>query len=221
MKYYLLAISFLFILIANGQYENSSFYFANYKLDGADKFEGFKEADLGYYDLEKTKYKQMILTKDSISVRFGSEIVISKKEAIAKGYTFKDDKMYGIAPLNGVSYKEFNDTILALYYQYDNYFSNNGNDYVQPMDKGYLLFIQERNGFYSVEYLEIKGKKMLIHSLDHVDVMEELLKIEDVKNSEKNGVVTYFANPDLSELKTLIKTKCFDDTREYVLNTDL
>jgi hypothetical protein len=51
--------------------------------------------------------------------------------------------------------------------------------------------------------------------------MDKLLEIDDITSSEKDGVITYFANPDLGELKTLIKTKCFDDTREYVLNTDL
>ncbi len=221
MKYFTFLVSFNFLLVTWGQYENSSFYFDIQKLDTSATFEGFKEADLGYYDLEEVKYKQMILTKDSISVRFGSEIIIPKNVALAKGYTFKDDKMYGVAPLNGVYYKEFNDTILALYYQYDSYFTNAGDDFVQPLDKGYLLFLKEQNGFYSVEFLEIKGKKMLIHSLDHERVMTNLLKISDVKNEEVNGGVTYVANPDLNEFLMLINSKYFDDTREYILNRDL
>lgn len=221
MKYYLLLSSFLIILTAFGQYENSSFYFDMSNLDTTQVFSGFDDTDLGYYDQENTAYKQMILTKDSISVRFGSEIIIPKQEALAKGYTFKKDKMYGVAPLNGVHYKEFNDTILALYYQYDSYFSNKRDCFVQPMEKGYMLFMKEKNGFYCAEFLEVKDSKMIIHALDHVASMSKLLKISDVSNEEINGVDTYVASPTKKELTKLIKSKCFADSREYVLNTDL
>lgn len=221
MKYYLLLNSIFFVIVAFGQYENTSFYFDKSNLDTTLKFEGFDEVELGYYDLETADYKQMILAKDSISVRFGSEIIIPKSEAIAKGYTFKDEKMYGVAPLNGVHYKEFNDTILALYYQYDSYFSNSENNFVQPIEKGYMLFMEEENGFFTVEFLEIKGKKMIIHSLDHVASMDKLLKISDISNQDINGVDTYIATPDYKEFVKLIKSKCFDDKREYVLNSDL
>lgn len=213
-------IVFLPILLI-GQYDNTSFFFDKTNLDTTESFQGFKEGDLGYYDLESVDFKQMILTKDSISVRYGSQIIIPKPEALAKGYTFKEDKMYGVAPLNGVLYKEVNDTILALYYQYDSYFSSNGVDFVQPLDKGYLLFMQEQNGLYTVEYLEVKGSKMIIHSMDHSLVMDKLKKIKSLETAEEDGVTNYIANPTLKEFGSLIKSNCFEEKREYVLNKSL
>ncbi len=221
MKVYLFFIVSFLTLNVFCQYENTSFFFGKENLDSIKSFEGFDDKIQGYYDQESVKYKQMILTKDSISVRFGSEIIISKKEALAKGYTFKDQKMYGIAPLNGVYYQEFNDTILALYYQYDNYFSSNIEDFVLTLKEGYLLFFQESNGFYSVEYLQVKDKKMEIYSMDHTLMMDTLLKLSSIYKEEKNGITTYVASPSEEELTRLVETECFNQLRDYKLNKDL
>jgi hypothetical protein len=221
MKFILTIFAFCLIAFAQAQYENSSFYFDKENLDTTEVLNEFNQKHLGYYDQESAQYKQMVLTKDSISVRFGSEIIIAKKDAIAKGYTFKDKKMYGVAPLNGVHYQEVNDTILALYYQYDNYFSISNGDKMFPMEKGYMLFIHEQGDYYSAEFVEVSGSKLIIHSLDHSLVMDKLNKITTVEKSIVEGNDEYIAKPTIKELSSLVKSKCFTDKREYVLNKEL
>ena len=160
-----LTVLFLLLmsLCASSQYDNSSFYFNIVNIDTAQTFSGFEEYQKGFYDWKNVDYKQMIVTEDSISVRFGSEIMLPKNAAEAKGYTFKDGKMYGIAPLNGVYYKEVKDTIYALYYQYDSYFSCKSDDLIVPMESGYLLFINESNGFYTLDHFTINDQVLSIY----------------------------------------------------------
>ncbi len=206
----------------HAQYDNTSLYFGLNNLNEIEKFKGFEKEHRGFYDLEKVRYKQMIVTKDSIAVRSGFEIVISKEEAITKGFTFKDDKMYGVAPLNGVFYKEHNDTIFALYYQYDSYFKSDKNNFVIPAKKGgYFIFMKESNDYYAVEFVDIKDGNLSIYSIDHTLVMDKILKLKEIENKKVNEVPTYVVHPKEKEMEKLLKNECFNDKREYQFHEKL
>lgn len=222
MKLYLIFGFFFSGLLLQAQYDNTSLYFGLNNLTEIEKFKGFEKEHRGYYDLEEVRYKQMIVTKDSIAVRTGFEIVISKQEAISKGFTFKDDKMYGVAPLNGVFYKEDNDTIYALYYQYDSYFKSDKNNFVIPAKKGgYFIFMHESNELYSVEFIDIQDGKLSIYSIDHTLVMDKILKLKEIENKKEYEISIYVVHPKTKEMEKLLKNDCFNDKREYQFHEKL
>lgn len=196
-----------------GQYENTSFYFSIENLDTDESFSGFDNEETGFYTINEENRRHFMVEKDSISVRSGFEIIISKDQALDKGFTFKDDKMFGMEPYNGIHYKEFNDTIFALYYQIDHYFSPV--DIILTGKNGYFIFTKEANDFYSCEYLSFDGEKISISSIDHTPVMKQLLKLSNIYKKDLDNMPTYIAQPSLKELEILVKKDCFNDLRSY------
>jgi hypothetical protein len=203
-----------FLLIQGyGQYKNTSFYFSVDKLSEAEPFDSFANQEIGFYSINEENRRHLMVDSDSISVRSGFEIIIAKKAAIEKGFTFKDGKMYGMEPYNGVHYQEVDDTIVALYFQFDHYF--NQHDLMIAGKKGYFLFTEERNGYYSCEYISFDEEGISISSVDHADVMKAILKITTVDQENLDKIETYIASPTLKELEQLVKKDCFNDLRSY------
>lgn len=216
MKVYLSVFVTLFFFTLFGQSDQSSFYFSLENLNFDQKFEGFKKTEKGNYIISEEKRRHLVVDKDSIGVRSGYEIILSKSKAIEKGFSFKDGKMYGMQPYNGIHYKEFNDTIFALYFQYDQYFSISREDKIVKGNDGYFIFTPETNGFFSCEYLTFDDEKIIISSIDHSTVMSKLLKLSNIYSKEIDGANTYVAQPSLKELEQLVKRECFNDSRTYL-----
>lgn len=210
-------IMFVFVTMlvgqAIGQYESTSFYFSIENLQDEEKFKSFEDEEIGFYSINEDRRRHLIVDKDSISVRSGFEVIISKKDAIAKGFTFKDDKMYGMEPYNGIHYTEVNDTVVALYYQFDHYFGKN--DLIVVGKKGYFLFTPENNDYYSCEYISFDAKGISIYSLDHAEIMDDIKKITKLEKADDTKIDTYIAKPSLKELELLVKKDCFNDLRSY------
>lgn len=206
---------FVTILVKTGfaQYKGTSFYFSIENLDAKESFDAFDEEEKGFYSINEDYRRHLVVDKDSISVRSGFEIIIAKKEAKTKGFTFKDGKMYGMAPYNGIHYKEVDDTIVALYFQYDHYFGKA--DLMVPGKKGYFLFTDEGNDLYSCEYISFDEEGVSISSVDHVDVMDNILKLTETENKEIDSFETYIAKPTIKELEQLVNKDCFNDLRSY------
>ncbi|MFT7158295.1 MAG: hypothetical protein ACI8Q1_003324 [Parvicella sp.] len=198
----------------------TSFYFDISNLDSTDFETAFEESWQGYFDIENTEYKQLIIAEDSISVRFGTQIILPKSEAVAKGFTFKEDKMYGMAPLNGVYYAEMNDTIIALYYQYDTYLASSC-QFMKLDENNYLLFHPEENDLYSIDLMTRDGDKLSIGSVDHSDQMENIEKFKKLDSKMLNGFNTYIAAPKIKEIAKFAKKDGFNDIRWFELNKEL
>lgn len=213
MKSLLFVFVTFLTLYTYGQYEHTSFYFSIENLKDQVIFEGFESEEIGFYSINEESRRHLMVDRDSISVRSGFEIVIPKKLAMEKGFTFRDNKMFGMEPYNGIHYKEFNDTIFALYYQYDHYFSPA--DIMIMGEKGYFVFTQEQNDFYSCEYISFKGEEIAISSIDHASVMKQLLKLSSIYQKDIDNISTYIAQPTLKELEILVKKDCFNDLRTY------
>ncbi|MCB9189149.1 MAG: hypothetical protein H6599_07680 [Flavobacteriales bacterium] len=196
-----------------GQHEGTSFFFSLDNLKDEETFQSFSEDEKGYYSISEASRRNLVVDSDSISVRSGFEIIISKKEAIKKGFTFEDDKMYGMAPYNGIHYKEINDTIVALYFQYDHYFGKN--DLMIPGKKGYFLFTEEKEDLYSCEYISFDTDSIVIASIDHVEIMESINKLTKTSSKNIDTFKTFIASPSLKELEQLVKKDCFNDIRSY------
>lgn len=210
------ALMFVFVTLLTfqswSQYEGTSFYFSIENLN-QESFLGFEDDEIGFYSINKDYRRHLVVDKDSIAVRSGFEIVISKSVAISKGFTFEDGKMYGMEPYNGVHYEEVNDTIVALYYQFDHYY--NSSDIILKGKKGYFLLTAESNNLYSCEFIEFTLDGISISSIDHPDVMKSILKITEIKEDNINKMDTYIASPSLKELEQLVKKDCFNDLRSY------
>ncbi|CAG5085614.1 hypothetical protein [Parvicella tangerina] len=198
---------------AFAQYENTSFYFSIENIKDEDRLLSFKNNEVGFYSINEDQRRTLIVDQDSISVRSGFEIVIPKKEAIQKGFTFEDGKMFGMEPYNGVHYEEVNDTIVALYFQFDHYFGEN--DLIIIGKKGYFLFTPETDELFSCEYISFSPNEINIFSIDHVDQMKAIQKITDLEKAKNTKLETYIANPTLKELEQLVKKDCFNDLRSY------
>lgn len=213
MKSLLFVFVTFLCFVGFGQYENTSFYFSIENLNAEESFPGFNDEEIGFYNINEENRRHLLVDRDSISVRSGFEIVIPKKLALEKGFTFKDDKMYGMEPYNGVHCKEFNDTVFALYYQFDHYFSSA--DIIVIGKEGYFIFTKESNDFYSCEYLSFDEDEISIASIDHSPVMKQLLKLSNIYQKDIDNVGTYIAQPTLKELEFLVKKDCFNDLRSY------
>lgn len=195
------------------QYEGTSFYFSLDNLKDEGQFVSFSEEEKGFYSINEEFRRNLVVDADSISVRSGFEIVLPKKEAVKKGFTFKDNKMFGMAPYNGIHYKEINDTIVALYFQYDHYFGKN--DLVIPGKNGYFLFTEEKEDLYSCEYISFDKEGVSIASVDHVEIMGDIKKLTKTDNKEIDSFNTFIARPSLKELEQLVNKDCFNDIRSY------
>ncbi len=210
-------LMFVFVTLlgcqAFGQFENTSLYFSIEQLTEEETFDAFEKEEVGFYSINEDRRRHLIVDPDSISVRSGFEIIISKASALKKGFSFKDGKMYGMEPYNGVHYEEVNDTIVALYFQHDHYFGKN--DFMLAGKKGYFLFTQENNDFYSCEYLSFDDESISIYSIDHTLVMKNIQKITDLEKEKIGKIDTYIASPSLKELEQLVKKDCFNDLRSY------
>lgn len=215
MKLYLSVFVTFLVSSLLGQYDQTSFYFSLETIDFSQPFDGFVDKETGFYDISAENRRHLMVNKDSIGVRSGFEIILPKSKALAKGFSFKDGKMYGMEPYNGIHYKEFNDSIFALYYQYDHYFSPTLADKIISGDDGYFVFLPEKNGFYTCEYITFEKDQISIYSIDHTLVMNKLLKLSNIYRKELNGAVTFIAQPTVKELEQLVKKECFNDQRSY------
>jgi len=215
-------LTFLFILpfIGHAQDENSSLYFKISNLQRSAFEKNFDDSYRGYFDVENQKFRQLVVRKDSIVIRVGTEIMMTKEEATNKGFTFENDKMYGMAPLNGVHYAEDNDTIYALYYQYDSYLRK-GQPFMKVAKDKYLLMIPQFEDYYAIELMELIDDTLVISGVDHTVEMKLIQKFKDVKEEKIDGYKTYILNPSFKELKKFTKKSGFNDPRNFLYNEEL
>jgi len=218
MRLIAILISVFFIVEFSAQDENTSFYLKKNNIESSNYVKSFDAEWIGYYDVEDKDYRQLIIAADSISFRFGSPFSISKQAALSKGFTFDGEKMYGMAPYNGLYYTEDNDTIYAMYYQYDTYLSSASN-FVKLDENSYLLMLPEGNGLFSFEVLFRSGTSLSIYSIDHSVEMEKIRNFTALENRVVDGFDAYIAAPTLEEVKRFLAQKGFNESRYYRFNT--
>ncbi len=220
MRLIALLLTVFFIVEFSAQDENTSFYLKKNNIETNHYAQNFDSEWIGYYDVEDKDYRQLIIAADSISFRFGSPFSISKQAALSKGFTFDGEKMYGMAPYNGLYYTEENDTIYAMYYQYDTYLSSNSN-FVKLDNNSYLLMLPEGNDLYSFEVLFKSGNSLSIYSIDHSIEMDKIRKFTTLEKQVVDGFDAYIASPTLEEVKRFLAQKGFNESRYYRFNTKL
>lgn len=212
-------IMFVFVTIltltawSQNKYDYSSFYFELSNLEIDSSFDGFSESNVGFYVINEENRRHLVIDPDSIYVRSGFEVIVPKKIALDKGFTFDKEKMYGMEPYNGIYYQEYNDTIFALYYQNDHYFG--ASDFIIKGDDGYFLFTPESDNYYSCEYIFFENNEIFISSIDHSTVMDKILKLSHVYKKHDEKIDVYIAKPSLKDLEYLVKKKCFNELRSY------
>lgn len=217
MKHLILLFLFSFTFSVFSQKEVSSFYFGCALVDSNNLNIQFDSKILGNYSLSDDGFNQLIITKDSIYIKSGTPIIMTLNEVKQKGYTIENNKLIGLDKNRPLHCKLYNDTLFTIYYQEDSYFSSKNGDRMTRLNNGYLLSINEKNGFYSYFFIENEGTSLVIKSIDHENQMTNIYNFTTLYSQYLDGVKTYIAKPTMDEMLKFFNQKGFNEKSVFKL----
>lgn len=196
--------------------EASSFYFSNPTTE--DSTIQFEQKHCGSYYLNNDTLTKLIITKDSIYLRYFYITAFSKKEIRkSKKLRLENDLIFGIKEGQGLPYEMHNDTAYTVLIQKETFFKNGNGHYLDKINENtYILNYPIDEKHYYVELIEIKEDSLKLRSLEHDEILQDIL-LKIILNEEKfKGVMTYIALGNKSNLNTLINLNGFSDVINYV-----
>ncbi len=221
MKQIVLLFFTLNIYFCFSQTEPTSLYFGSGLEDTINKHATFDQKMVGNYTVSADGYNQLIITPDSIYLRSGTPVIMSIKESKKKGFTIKDEKLFGLDKNKGLHCKVVNDTVFTIYYQEDRYFNKLRGDLMMKLNDGYLLCIKESNQLYSYFYIQRKSDEIQIKSIDHTTQMNLVYQFSTLQSQYIGGIKTYIVKPSIDEMQHFIKQDGFNETTVFKLVSTL
>jgi len=195
----------------------TSFYFAEAQPKQVSTILQFDTLICGEYFLKGDSLTRLVITPDSVFSRQSIFFVFTKediKKSKGKYYT-EGEKMYGIVDGQGLFFAVNNDTTYAIYNQEDLYFKSTNDTPLRKQGGSYFLNEKEEGNYFSSLLIYPTKKGVIIYSIDHEEVLEELRKFNDLDSLQLNGFKTYVANPTLEEMNLFIQNKGFKDATVY------
>ncbi len=209
----------IFLLFALGltAQKPTSFYFAEAQPSQLPNILKFDDAICGEYFLKGDSMTRLVITPDSIFSRQSVFFMFTKKDLKkSKGkYYTKGEKLYGIVENQGLFFSTNNDTTFAVYNQEELYFKPTVNSTLKKQGNSYFLNERLEENYYSCLLVFPTKKGVLIYSIDHEEVMDELRSFNNLDSLQLNGFKTYLASPTLEEMNLFIQNKGFKDVTEY------
>ena len=205
------------VFLLRAQEEVTSFYFSEPQPSSIAPLEKFDDDICGRYLYAKDTLKSLIITPDSIYMHFGTFTYLPSKEIEASDkYSLKNDLLYGIKEGQGIPYTERNDTIFTYVTQNDLLFKPTKIHKLNKSGDKFYLNTQEDNGFYSTEVFSLEEKQLIVYSIDHEQVLEEILQFKSTRTMQVDGFKTYLSAPTKSEFISFVENKGFRDKTVYL-----
>ncbi len=205
------------VFLLRAQEEVTSFYFSEPQPSSVTPLEKFDDDICGRYLYAKDTLTSLIITPDSIYTHFGTFTYLASKEIEASDkYSLKNDLLYGIKEGQGIPYKERNDTIFTYVTQNDLLFKPTKIHKLNKSGDKFYLNTKEDNGFYSTEVFSLEEKQLIVYSIDHEQVLEEILQFKSTKTMQVDGFKTYLSAPTKSEFISFVENKGFRDKTVYL-----
>lgn len=201
--------------------EASSFYFSNPTTE--DSTIQFEKKHCGSFNLSNDTLTKLIITPDSIYLRYFYITAFSKKEIKkSKKLRLENDLIFGIKDGQGLPYEMHNDTAYTVLIQKETFFKNGNGHYLDKINENtYILNYPIDENHYYVELIEFKEDSLKLSSLEHDEILQDILS-KIILNEEKfKGVMTYIAFGNKSNLNTLINLNGFSDVINYVKTSTL
>ncbi len=217
---YLFFLFTYFTLVAYGQSDFSSFYFAEPQPNNVAPALQFDSSIIGEYYAEKDTLFRFVITSDSIYTQKSLLFTLTKKDIRkSKGkYFFKNNKLHGIVANEGLTYIKSNDTTYAIYNQKDLYFKPSGGNVLKKQNNIYYLNEKEDNGYFTTYLLYPTSKGILIFALDHEEVLSKIQQFNTLDSLQIDNIKTYLARPNSSEINRFIQDRGFTEVTQYLKN---
>ena len=217
MKVTITILMVLNVFLLRAQEEVTSFYFSEPQPSSITPLDKFDDDICGRYLYEEDTLTSLIITPDSIYTHFGTFTYLSSKEIEASDkFSLKNDLLFGIKDGQGIPYTERNDTIFTYVTQNDLFFKPTQTHKLNKSGDKFYLNTKEDNGFYSTEVFSLEEKKLIIYSIDHEQVLEEILQFKSTRTEQVGGFKTYLSAPTKSEFITFVENKGFRDKTVYL-----
>ena len=201
---------------AQSSNEISSLYFSNPTT--TDTTLKFASKYCGKYHLEKDTLSKLIVTPDSLYLRYFYITSFSKKELKkAKHVKIKDDLVFGIKEGQGLPYEIHNDTLYTVLIQKETFFKNGNGQYLDQLnDNTYILNHKIDDDHFYIEILKFSSNGLSLSSLEHEDILDEIKSKITLQEGQFKGNFTYLAEANKSTITTLINLKGFSDVIQYI-----
>jgi len=124
--------------------------------------------------------------------------------------------LFGIKEGQGIPYKERNDTIFTYITQNDLLFKPTDKHKLNKSGDKFYLNTQEDNGYYSTQVYSVEGKKLIVYTIDHELVLDEILRFKSTMTKQVGGFKTYLSAPTKSEFISFVEDKGFRDETVYL-----
>lgn len=217
MKITITILLVLNVFLLRAQEEVTSFYFSEPQPSSVDPLEKFDDEICGRYLYEEDTLISLIITPDSIYSHFGTFTYLPAKEIYSSDkYRLENDMLYGIKVGEGIPYTEINDTIFTYITQNDLLFKPNKNNKLNKSGDKFYLNIKQDNGYYSTEVFSFEEKKLIVYSIDHEQVLEEILQFKSTITKQVDGFKTYLSAPTKGEFISFVDSKGFRDKTVYL-----
>ena len=217
MRLAITIILFLNVVFLRAQDEVTSFYFSEPQPSSITPLEKFDENICGRYLYAEDTLTSLVITPDSIYAHVGTFTFLTAKE-IKKSdkYRLENDLLYGIKDGQGIPYKEKNDTVYTYITQNDLVFKPGKENKLTKNGGKFYINIKEENGYYSTQILSLEDSSMVIYSVDHELLLDNILKFNSTKTKQVDGFKTYLSAPSKSEFITFVEDRGFRDKTVYL-----
>jgi len=215
-------VSIAILLVMNvfflrGQDEVTSFYFSEPQPTSMSSLEKFDSDICGRYLFADDTLTSLVITPDSVYTHFGTFTFLTAKEIDdSEKYSLDNDLLFGIKEGQGIPYKERNDTIFTYITQNDLLFKPTDKHKLNKSGDKFYLNTQEDNGYYSTQVYSVEGKKLIVYTIDHELVLDEILRFKSTMTKQVGGFKTYLSAPTKSEFISFVEDKGFRDETVYL-----
>lgn len=208
----ILSVSFL-----RAQDEITSFYFGEAQPVELKPMDQLDESICGKYLFEDDTLTSLYIEKDSIYTKYSVFTFLTKKELKKSDkYKVENELIYGIKKGQGLPYIERKDTLFTVIIQTETLFKPKENVLMKNASN-YFLNFKEDNGLYSTQMLVKSESGIMIFSLDHEEVLEQILDFSSTETKKMDGFKTYISSPSQNEFLSFVKNKGFTDRFAYAI----
>ena len=217
MKVAITILLVLNVFYLRAQDEVTSFYFSEPQPSSTSSLEKFDDEICGRYLYADDTLTSLIITPDSIYTHFGTfTFLTSKQIKKSEKYRLENDLLYGIKDGQGIPYTEKNDTVFTYVTQNDLLFKPTKENKLNKSGDIFYLNTKEDNGYYSTEVFALEGNQLIIYSIDHELVLEEILQFKSTRTKQVDGFKTYLSAPTKDEFISFVEDKGFRDQTIYL-----
>jgi len=217
MKVPIAILLMLNVFFLRAQDEVTSFYFSEPQPSSVSSLDKFDKDICGRYLFADDTLTSLIITPDSIYTHFGTFTFLTAEEINKSDkYKLENDLLFGIKDGQGIPFKEKNDTIYTYITQNDLVFKPTEEHKLNKNGDKFYLNTKEDNGYYSTQVFAIEGKKLIVYSIDHELVLEDILQFKSTKTKQVDGFKTYLSAPTKTEFISFVEDKGFRDKTIYL-----